>query len=58
MEEIMALIPGADACLGVDREGVFAGGFRIIVFEVVDHLLYAHCIGRHLLAEVDEAPDV
>ncbi len=54
----MAFIPGADACLGVDREGMFSGGFRVIVFEIVDHLLHADGIDRHLLAQIDEAPDI
>ena len=58
MKEVPVFVPGADACLGIDGEWMFDGGLRVIIFEIVDHLLYSHRIGGHLLPEVDDAAHV
>ena len=51
-------VPRARSDLGVDRERRIAGRRRIVVVEVVDHLLDAHRVLRRQLALVEEPPHV
>ena len=51
-------IPRTAGDFDVGRERVFAARLRIIVFEIIDHLLDAHGVGRRHPAFVQEPADV
>jgi len=57
MHKVALLVPGADAHLGIDAEGMLAFGLRIVIAEIVDHFLGPDRVGGRKLILIEVATD-